>query len=308
MSADANRTAHEPLPAVQEGVDTLVTAPTHLVKPQGDACLVYIYPTGPLMGRRIALGEGTVVAGRDAECAVQLDHASVSRRHAELRPGKTGHYVVDLQSTNGTFINDRQVTIHKLTDGDTLRVGNFIFRYLLGGSVESQYHEEIYRLTIHDGLTNIANKRHFLEFLERELSRSARYSRPVSLLLLDLDHFKSINDGLGHLCGDFVLRELASLLKESVRKEELLARYGGEEFALVLPETGRDGALHLAERLRQVLEGRSFQFDQHEFKVTMSIGVATTLGNPVVTAAELIRQADEKLYQAKNAGRNRVAG
>ncbi|MGE3809196.1 MAG: diguanylate cyclase [Gemmataceae bacterium] len=306
MKQELVRTAHETMEMHGE-VDTLVTVPVQPPSPaQGDACLVHIYPTGPMMGRRYLLGEGTIVAGRDPECGLHLDDPSVSRRHAELRPGKTGHYVVDLQSTNGTAINDKPVSIHKLADGDTLRIGNWIFRYLTGGSIESQYHEEIYRLTIHDGLTGAANKRYFVEFLDRELSRSGRYRRPLSLILLDIDHFKKINDNHGHLCGDYVLRELAGMLKGSVRKEELFARYGGEELAFVLPETGRDGAVTLAERLRALVEGRAFQFDNNEFKVTVSMGVACTSGDPVVTSTELIRQADEKLYQAKNAGRNRV--
>src|SRR5438552_8298891 len=123
----------------------------------------------------------------------------------------------------------------RLKDGDYLRVGNCICRFLAGGNVEAQYHEEIYRLTIIDALTEIPNKRFFLEFLDRELARTVRYHRPLSLILFDIDKFKVINDQLGHLAGDFTLREMASSLKAAIRKEELFARYGGEEFAVVLP-------------------------------------------------------------------------
>src|SRR5207247_3830386 len=137
-----------------------------------------------------------------------------------------GYYAVDLQSTNGTFVNDVPASICKLKDGDYLRVGNCIYRFLAGGNVEAEYHEEIYRLTIIDALTGIHNKRYLLEFLDRELARSARHHRPLSLVMLDIDRFKAVNDELGHLAGDFTLRELLSLAKEAIRKEELCVRYG----------------------------------------------------------------------------------
>src|SRR5262249_43190695 len=153
----------------------------------------------------------------------------------EVSPG--GVTVADLGSTNGTFLNDALVARAPLKDGDYLRVGNCIYRFLAGGNVEADYHEEIYRLTITDGLTQTHNKRYLLEFLDRELARSQRHTRPLSLVLFDIDRFKAINDELGHLAGDHVLRELAACVKAAVRREELFARYGGEEFAVVLPET-----------------------------------------------------------------------
>jgi diguanylate cyclase (GGDEF)-like protein len=194
----------------------------------------------------------------------------------------------------------------KLKDGDYLRIGNCIYRFLIGGNVEAEYHEEIYRLTIIDALTDIHNKRYLLEFLERELARSERYGRPLSLVLFDIDRFKQINEELGHLGGDFTLRELASRLKSNVRREELFARYGGEEFAVVLPETGREGATLLAERLRRLVANQPFQYEDKTYHVTVSLGVAVTAGEKVLSPADLIRHADERLFQAKNDGRNRV--
>jgi diguanylate cyclase (GGDEF)-like protein len=196
--------------------------------------------------------------------------------------------------------------MYKLKDGDYLRVGNCIYRFLVGGNVEGEYHEEIYRLTIIDALTDIHNKRYMLEFLDRELARSARHNRPLALLMLDLDLFKAINDDLGHLGGDFTLRELAACVKGSIRKEELFARYGGEEFAVVLPETTREGAITVAERIRETVENHPFKFEEKPYRVTISVGVAATAGEQPLTLSELIRQADEHLYQAKREGRNRV--
>ena len=197
-------------------------------------------------------------------------------------------------------------SICKLKDGDYLRVGNCIYRFLAGGNVEAEYHEEIYRLTIIDALTDIHNKRYLLEFLDRELSRSARYGRPLALIMIDLDHFKSINEELGHLGGDFTLREVASCVKGNVRKEELFARYGGEEFAIVLPETTLEGASAVAERIRSQVEQHCFQYEGKAYPVTISVGVAATTGENALTPNELINKADEKLFQAKHEGRNRV--
>jgi diguanylate cyclase (GGDEF)-like protein len=258
------------------------------------------------MGTRHQLGDTPVVLGRDGDCDIPINDQSVSRRHARIQPGSDGHYAVDLKSTNGTFVNDKPATMYKLKDGDYLRVGNWIFRYLSGGNVEAEYHEEIYRLTIIDGLTGIHNKRSLLEFLDRELARSARYHRPLSLVLFDIDKFKAVNDQHGHLCGDYILRELAAAAKGAIRKEELFARYGGEEFAVVLPETPREGALVMAERLRKLVEEHVFKYEDKHIPVTISLGIITTDGGEALTPNELIRLADEKLYQAKREGRNRV--
>jgi diguanylate cyclase (GGDEF)-like protein len=288
--------------------ETLVTIPKRPATSNRAACLVHIYPTGPGMGTRYTLGDAPLVIGRDADTDLKIDDPSVSRRHVRIQPGLDGHYAVDLQSTNGTFVNDRPATMYKLKDGDYLRVGNWIFRYLTGGNVEAEYHEEIYRLTIIDGLTGVNNKRYFVEFLDRELARSARHSRPLSLTMIDIDHFKQINDQMGHLAGDYALREMTTCLRDAVRKEELLARYGGEEFALVLPETPLDGALHMAERLREIVANHRFCFEEKPFSLTISLGVVSTEGDVNLTPTEMIGLADEKLYQAKNSGRNRVVG
>jgi diguanylate cyclase (GGDEF)-like protein len=287
--------------------ETWVTAPDRLVSStRRDACVVHIYPTGPGMGTRYALTDSPMVLGRGNDCDIRINDHSVSRRHARIQPGADGYYAVDLQSTNGTFVNDVPASICKLKDGDYLRVGNCIYRFLAGGNVEAEYHEEIYRLTIIDALTDIHNKRYLLEFLDRELSRSGRYNRPLSLIMFDLDRFKGINDELGHLGGDFTLREVAGCVKGCIRKEELFARYGGEEFIIVLPETPHDAGLAVAERLRNLIERHVFQYEGKTYPVTISVGLAATNGDESLTPHDLIRQADEKLYEAKNNGRNRV--
>src|SRR5471030_2897879 len=287
--------------------ETWVTAPERPVSISSrNACLVHIYPTGPSMGTRYAIGDDPLVIGRASDCEIRINDHSVSRRHARIQPGADGYYAVDLQSTNGTYVNDIPASMYKLKDGDYLRVGNCIYRFLMGGNVETEYHEEIYRLTIIDGLTEIHNKRYLMEFLDREIARSSRHNRPLSLIMLDIDRFKSINDQFGHLGGDFTLRELAIRVKGSVRKEELFARYGGEEFTAVLPETTLEGALVVADRMLKVVNQTPFLFEEKTFGVTISAGVVTTQGEAGITPTDLLRRADEKLYQAKEQGRNRM--
>jgi diguanylate cyclase (GGDEF)-like protein len=294
---------------MEKVTETWVTMPERLVSISNrNACIVHIYPTGPGMGTRYTLADTPLVLGRGSDCDVRINDHSVSRRHARIQPGADGYYAVDLHSTNGTFVNDQPASMYKLKDGDYLRVGNCIYRFLTGGNVETEYHEEIYRLTIIDALTDIHNKRYLTEFLDRELARSGRYDRPLSLVMIDIDRFRTINEALGHLGGDFTLRELAARIKGNIRKEELFARYGGEEFAVVLPETTREGAVQLSERLRTVVESQPFRYEDKVYNFTISLGVATTAGDNTMTPSNLVQLADEKLYQAKREGRNRVCG
>jgi diguanylate cyclase (GGDEF)-like protein len=261
------------------------------------------------MGRRYTLSSTqAMLIGRGSDCAIHIEDHSVSRKHAHIEPSGDGYAAVDLGSTNGTFVNDDPIERCVLADGDYLRVGNCIYRFLAGGNIEAEYHEEIYRLAIIDGLTDVPNKRYLIEFLERELSRSQRHHRPLSVLMFDIDRFKSINDEQGHLCGDHVLRELAGRLRSVVRAEELLARYGGEEFAVVLPECSHEDALSVAERLRQLAEEQPFCFDGVSTRVTISVGAASIQGGEPISPAELLDLADEKMYEAKRSGRNRVCG
>ena len=160
-------------------------------------------------------------------------------------------------------------------------------------------------MTICDGLTGIANVRHLDEFLDREFARSRRHGRDLCVLMMDLDHFKNINDEFGHLTGDFVLRELAGLLAQRVRREELLARYGGEEFVVVMPSTTLQQGATLGEKIRSLIESTDFEFENRKIPVTVSVGVAT-LQESVKSVDSFIHSADEALYKAKDQGRNQV--
>jgi diguanylate cyclase (GGDEF)-like protein len=203
-------------------------------------------------------------------------------------------------------VNEEQIAREQLlVNGDRIKIGPSILKFLSGADAEAKYHEEIYRMTIVDGLTQIHNKRALFEALEKELMRARRYERDLSLLMFDIDFFKRINDQYGHLAGDHVLRELARIVQERIRREEVFARYGGEEFVILLPETPLPGAAALAESLRARVANHGFVFQGERIPVTVSIGTAL-LGENDKVAADLIQRADEKLYEAKRGGRNRV--
>jgi diguanylate cyclase (GGDEF)-like protein len=214
--------------------------------------------------------------------------------------------VDDLNSTNGTFVNEARIRNSKLADGDQVRFGDAIYKFLAGSNIESAYHEAIHNMAIQDGMTGIANKRHFGEFLEREVAVAHRHGHPLTLVMFDVDHFKKVNDTQGHLAGDAVLKDLTARIKPRVRREDLFARYGGEEFACVLPSTALAGGVVFAEQLRVMVEERPTVFGDKSISFTISLGVATLQREAGVDAQTLIKRADENLYAAKRGGRNRV--
>ncbi len=269
------------------------------------SCLVVIY--GMDLGRKFNLEKNTVIIGRSSKCDIQVDQESVSRNHAKLINNGEDVVLCDMGSTNGTYINDELVHERALSDGNLIKIGRTIFKFLAGKNIENAYHEEIYRLTTIDGLTQIFNKRYFMETLERELSRSRRYGRDLSLVIFDIDHFKNVNDTFGHLAGDYILKQLAELVKLNIRREDFLARYGGEEFAVILPELEHLQAMRMAEKVIKLVGEYDFVFEGNHIPLTVSIGVAT-LNEDVSEAIEFIKIADTNLYEAKKTGRDRVVG
>jgi two-component system cell cycle response regulator len=273
----------------------------------GNDCVVVIYTKEQtLLGRRFVLEKSPVRVGRGTDNAIVLEGDSVSRRHAHFERRTDGWFVVDDGSTNGTYVNEefleQPAVLH---NNDRVKVGPTILKYLSGADAEARYHEEIYRMTIVDGLTQIYNKRYLYEALDKEWLRARRHARDLSIVMFDIDFFKRINDDFGHLAGDHVLRELAKLIQERIRRDEVFARYGGEEFTLLLPETGLEGARALADSIRQMVQQHGFVFQNEQIAVTISLGCAC-LTEDERTVQDLIQRADEKLYEAKHQGRNRV--
>jgi diguanylate cyclase (GGDEF)-like protein len=290
----------------QSGDDeqTLVSKPSGLDGKvlETKSCLVTIY--GPDLGRQHPLGNEETSIGRGPENDIVIDLDNVSRRHARVVKSADGFRIEDLESTNGTYVNDREIESEPLRHGDLVKIGGAILKFLRGGNIEALFHEEIYTLAIRDGLTQIHNKRFFNEFLDREMSRCARFDRPLSLIVFDIDHFKQINDVHGHLAGDHVLRRVAEVVEQRIRKEQAFARYGGEEFAIILPETPLPKAKIFAQKIRTIIESTVFDYEGRVIEVSVSLGVAEMGENRSIGA--FVAEADRWMYEAKRAGRNRV--
>ena len=279
-------------------------APT--IRRRGEACVVVLY--GPELGRRATIGRGAFQIGRSSKNELPIDQESVSRHHARITPSQSrGFTIEDLGSTNGTYVNHEKLgkERHVLKDGDQIRVGRSILKFMSGTNVEANYHEEIYRLMTVDALTQVYNKRYFGEALEREFNRAHRYKRDLSLVLIDIDFFKDVNDRNGHLAGDALLRQVAAEVKPRLREQDIFARVGGEEFAMLLPEVGVDGAVATAEKVRRIIELADFVLEGGIVKITVSAGV-TALDPRGRDPNSLYERADAALYEAKAKGRNRV--
>jgi diguanylate cyclase (GGDEF)-like protein len=267
------------------------------------ACLVVLQ--GQRLGQRIDIGDAPLVIGRAPECEFQILERSVSRQHSKIWREPSGYRVKDLDSTNKTFLNDQPIIEAELKDGDHITIGSCVLKFMDRSSVEARYHEEIYQLATVDPLTDLYNRRQFIELLEKELARATNHRRPLAMLIIDIDHFKAINDRYGHPAGDGVLKRVARTVSAHAREEFIIARIGGEEFAAVLPEHTVEQAFEFAERLRIAICELDMVGDGGPGRVTVSIGAAAWLAG-MMGASDLLRAADEQLYRAKQEGRNAV--
>jgi len=259
---------------------------------------------GPAAGARVAL-EREVVIGRDPRCELPIGAADVSRRHARIVPDDDGHKVVDLGSTNGTWVNGRPVTTRKLAPGDRIELGSCVLRYLRQGEADAEDLAALADLARRDALTGLANRRAFEEALQREVARARRTGAALAVVALDIDHFKRVNDGHGHAAGDVVLAEVAARAQRALRAEDLLARIGGEELAALLPGATLAAAAEVAERIRHAVGTAAIPIGATAIDVTVSLGCAALRADEREPAA-LLARADGRLYDAKRAGRNRV--
>ncbi|MBN2723198.1 MAG: GGDEF domain-containing protein [Deltaproteobacteria bacterium] len=274
-----------------------------------NSCLVVLYPPSAVLGRKVEISsEKPLVIGRHPDCELQLNDDSVSRRHAMVEFSSSGCIISDLGSTNGTYLNESVIRRKmKIENGAKIRIGQVLLKFLSGEDVEAEYHDNLYKLTIIDALTDAYNKRYLMEYLTREIERLKRNtSSGMSLLMIDIDHFKVLNDNFGHLVGDLVLKEVASRIRSNVRKNEIFARYGGEEFTVCLPDTNAKSAFEIAERIRNTVCSSPVSAEGNEIVVTISLGICTTQAGREYSPEEIIQKADENLYRAKRAGRNKT--
>jgi diguanylate cyclase (GGDEF)-like protein len=267
---------------------------------------------GPQFGEIFPLpSDREILLGRRDDADVAIRDDGVSRRHATIRVEGEGALVTDLESANGTYVDGRRVPEARVRDGARIQVGGqTTLKFIWADELDARYQMKLAEGALQDPLTGLYNRRHLDERLAAELAAAQRHGRPVSLLMVDVDHFKAVNDVHGHLAGDEALKMVAFVLRGAVRKEDVLARYGGEEFVVVARETALDGARALGERIRRAVERSHCAWQGRELGVTVSIGVTVSVGLtefiPGRSEREVLEAADRALYLAKEQGRNRV--
>lgn len=296
----------EPTDATTEVLGTL---PQQQIPYQRQLCLVVV--TGADKGVVFTLKPGTYTLGRSAQHAdFVVNGRGLSRAHARVKVDEfDGIRVTDLESTNGVFVNGNKVEEASLASGDTLTLGPEVSLRLDAPDATIQVLlQEMQRGATQDSLTGLLNRASFMQRLSEEASLTARHSLHTGLAILDVDHFKKVNDTYGHPAGDAVLIEVARRLTSSVRGEDILARFGGEEFVLLMRHTNLDGCRQLLERVRSAIGTQPFAVasvdGQTEITVTISIGLAQF--GAEIDQAQLLEQADQALYEAKRSGRNRL--
>jgi two-component system, cell cycle response regulator len=294
---------------------TLVTQPAPLLR-RAHAILTVL--TGVQAGRIVELEPGRVVTlGRGEGCDVRFDDASVSGRHATIVGMPIGiggaFHLTDEGSTNGSVVNGNRAERGKpiaLEDSDRIQLGSAtMLRFSVVDDAERAALTRMYEAAFRDAVTRAYNRKHLDERLEAEVAFALRHKTELSVVMFDVDRFKTINDTYGHLAGDAVLRNTAQVFVSHLRAEDMVGRYGGEEFCVVARGISLRAAVVVAERLRAALAQSAVDIDGDEVRITVSAGVASLR---CVTGARtrdsLIALADQRLYRAKEAGRNRVVG
>ncbi|HVE42631.1 MAG TPA: GGDEF domain-containing protein [Planctomycetota bacterium] len=253
----------------------------------------------------VKLGETAVTLGRGPGADVVLNDDRASKVHCSVRvgPGDTVE-VVDLGSRNGTFVDGERIEKATLRPNSQLRVGHTILRLEHKAIDQVRLEEELFHAAVTDVLTGIPNRRWFQERASAAMIEASRHGHPLAAVFIDIDHFKQINDKLGHETGDLVLKEVAKRIDAARRAEDLLCRYGGEEFVLLLPHADLAQASTYGERVRAAVAAVPFQIKGEALTVTISVGVACHhFGDPL---EPLLKRADQAMYRAKEGGRNRV--
>lgn len=262
---------------------------------------------GRSVGKMYKLGDDRTYLGRAPECEVLIDDEGVSRKHSYIKQGVDTFELVDNNSTNGIFVNGQRVRAHYLKDGDRVQIGsNTILKFSFQDEMEENYQKQLYDSATRDALTGAYNKKYFADQLKTEFAYCFRHNTLLSLGLFDIDFFKKLNDGWGHLAGDLVLKELAGVVIKTLRTEDIFARYGGEEFGVILRDTDGERAFLIAERLRRRIEAYEFLYENERLPVTISMGVATLDQKNYESPKALVKAADGYLYKAKGGGRNRT--
>jgi two-component system cell cycle response regulator len=274
---------------------------------QKPACLLAV--GGVINGTIFDLQPGVTTCGRNADNTIALEFQGISRAHFQLQLSADSQKAVvkDLGSSNGTFVNNTKIEGSvEVRRGDMIKIGSIALKYLPKGDPERLTYDQLQHEANTDGLTGCYNKRFFNDRIELEVKKCKVIGKPLCLIIFDLDHFKKLNDNYGHDAGDYVLKELAQVLRSGgMRENDIFARYGGEEFVVLLPETNLKEGFAIAERLRRLVEQHQFIYDAKRLPVTASIGIAD-YRQGVETGTDLFKRADSAVYKSKEGGRNQV--
>lgn len=263
---------------------------------------------GNHVGKLYQLDKAELVAGRSPDCAIWIEDNAISRKHFRILKDAGKYVIEDMNSTNGTYINNRRVQTAVLAAGDKIQISTeTIIQFDFFDENRKISEQKRYEMGVKDAVTGAYNKSYFLQRIADEFSFSQRQSQPLSVVMIDIDHFKLINDTYGHLAGDQVLQEVGRIVMDMIREEDVFCRYGGEEFVIIMRNTACQAAVNLAERVRKKIEAARFEsLDNQVIKVTISLGAATNVDKSFRDYVALLGEADKYLYQAKGSGRNRV--
>lgn len=285
-------------------------------RPQRELRPALVFLNGDLLAVPIPLERSEVILGRAAESDVRINDTKVSRQHAQIKTIKDPetaeitYLLSDLNSRNGIFLNGQKIQEESLQNGDKIAIGNHILRFEMLDEIDREYQHQIRRLLSHDDLTGLLSSRSFFSELKREIFSSTEQDRQFCVLMMDVDHFKNVNDTFGHLTGSKTLEEIGSCITRLLRSGDAAARFGGEEFAAFLLDAELGQGMVAADRIRQEVENQNFSVigkgkvsENHH--VTISIGVSN-FPNDSIDPIELVEMADSALYRAKRDGRNRV--
>lgn len=275
-----------------------------------------VFLNGDLLAVPIPLEREEVILGRALEADVRVNDTKVSRQHAKItalsdpRDPTPNYLITDLNSSNGTFVNGDKITQETLQNGDKIAIGDHILRFELLDEIDREYQHQIRRLLAHDDLTGLLSSRSFFSELRRESGRAKHAGLPFCVLMMDIDHFKNVNDTYGHLTGSKTIEEIGLCITQTLRTGDAAARFGGEEFSAFLLDAHLSQAIVAAERIRKIIENQPFSVIKQGkpsgiHHITMSIGIAhypDDSEDPI----ELVEMADSALYRAKRIGRNQV--
>jgi len=287
--------------------ETIISSIDNL-KADDDTEPYLIIIAGTNIGKLYDLNADELVAGRSPDCDLWIEDNTISRKHFKIKRERHDYHIYDLDSTNGTFINNKRIKSIKLKAGDKIQISkDTIIQFDYFDENRKISEKKRYELGVRDPVTNTYNKSYFLQRISEEFSFCLRQNLPLSILMFDIDFFKLINDKYGHLAGDKVLQDICKEVAQMIRNDDVFCRYGGEEFVIIMRNTDCQAAVNLAERIRRKIEQTKIQYEEQDIKVTISIGVSTLKNRNFKEFASLISDCDKYLYQSKGNGRNRVS-